>query len=441
MKKKINYLIDLCNEEYLEFSGFILLMLWCISPVIEYFNKNYFSMMYKTYFKFTIYVIGIFGILIYILYVIKKRKKEKFDFKKSFPKILLFLLLVIAIIASLTSSNVYLSFFGEAYRKEGLIVYLMYLGIILLASIVRNKKYQKCLFNTIISSALIIAILPLFKSNFSYYTFANVFNQFNHYGYYLMIATMLSGCMFLEIKGFKRVLYLSSFTFLLHCLILNNTFGCYLAITISLVVLLIYLLIVKEKRISMAILILSFILVTVGVSYLNIRIGDNSNKKNNIVLDNFTSLSKDVETITENNTAKINKVGSYRGILWKEAWNYIKEHPLLGGGMESLNKYYDEHLTTISQDRPHNIILQFAAFIGIPGAIIYVIFISFIGLSNIKRIKTETFYITIFTTGMCYFISSLVGNSMYYTSPYFMIFLGLLIMMYECNYEKRKVNN
>ena len=35
----------------------------------------------------------------------------------------------------------------------------------------------------------------------------------------------------------------------------------------------------------------------------------------------------------------------------------------------------------------------------------------------------------VYVTAMCYFISSNFGNSMYYTSPYFMILLGFLIGM------------
>ena len=51
----------------------------------------------------------------------------------------------------------------------------------------------------------------------------------------------------------------------------------------------------------------------------------------------------------------------------------------------------------------------------------------YVALSNLIIMQKDTMNIMIFCTAMCYFISSMFGNSMYYTSPYFMILLGLLI--------------
>ena len=91
----------------------------------------------------------------------------------------------------------------------------------------------------------------------------------------------------------------------------------------------------------------------------------------------------------------------------------------------------------IDQDRPHNIILQIASFVGIPAAFVYIIIIFKIFLSSLKNLKEKNiFVIGIFFTGICYFISSMFGNSMFYTSPYFMIILGLLLS-FNYKIEKR----
>ena len=98
--------------------------------------------------------------------------------------------------------------------------------------------------------------------------------------------------------------------------------------------------------------------------------------------------------------------------------------------MECLKEYYANDSKTYNEhysSRPHNIILQVAAFIGIPGAIIYISLILYIAISNLIIMKDNPIHITIYLTAMSYFISSMFGNSMYYTSPYFMILLGLLI--------------
>ena len=104
--------------------------------------------------------------------------------------------------------------------------------------------------------------------------------------------------------------------------------------------------------------------------------------------------------------------------------------------MESLQEYYRSQKGYIN-DRPHNIILQVSAFIGIPGAIIYLALIIVIAWYNLKNIKKDGMNIMIYFTAMCYFISSMFGNSMYYTSPYFMILLGLLIGLYRDNVKEK----
>jgi O-antigen ligase len=115
------------------------------------------------------------------------------------------------------------------------------------------------------------------------------------------------------------------------------------------------------------------------------------------------------------------------------------EHPIVGGGMESLNEYYHSQDNFIN-DRPHNIFLQISSFIGIPGAIVYLILILVLAFNNLKNIKDNTMNIMIYFTAMTYFISSVFGNSMYYTSPYFMILLGLLIGIYKDNIKIKEKN-
>ena len=70
---------------------------------------------------------------------------------------------------------------------------------------------------------------------------------------------------------------------------------------------------------------------------------------------------------------KIYSIGTSRGILWKYAILKIKEKPLVGGGIECLGMFYADN--KIDQDRPHNIILQIASFVGIPAAFVYIIII------------------------------------------------------------------
>ena len=429
MKKVLNEFFDYA---YLEFIAFILIIFWAIAPAIEYIFKNYIHAFSTMYFSFMIYFIGTIGILEYIIFLWKKHIDNAIEIKKCIPQILIGILLIISLISSIFSNNPNLSFFVEGYRKEGLIVYIMYIGFILSSSIIKDKKYINKIFKIIVLSALFITVMPYLSNNFSYRGFRNIYHQFNHYGYFLMISAILSGFIFLSNKRkIERIAYLIIYLFLLYQLIINNTFGCYLAMFISLLFTFVYALIKKQKRIECTVLIVIFIMSSYLIPHYNIKIGESKQTHNidKLVVNNITSFESDIKEIL-NNGANTDKVGSGRGRLWKEAWNYTLEHPLIGGGMESLRPYYRSNNIKYN-DRPHNIILQISSFIGIPGAIIYIILITYLAITNLKNLENDAINITIYITAMSYFISSLFGNSMYYTSPYFMILLGFLIRMNE----------
>ena len=139
------------KNKHLELFSFTLLTLWVISPLIEYIFKIGFKKLYTHYFTTITYIIGFLGIIVYIIYLIKLKKKEKLSIKKFIPE----LLLIISIIATLLSKDQYMSFFGDTYRKEGLFVYIMYIGFLLSASIIKDKKYINYLFEGMIFICLI----------------------------------------------------------------------------------------------------------------------------------------------------------------------------------------------------------------------------------------------------------------------------------------------
>ena len=421
------------KDKYLEFSSFIILMLWVISPLIEYFLKIGYRHLYTHYFTTIIYIGGSVGIILYIIYLAKLIKSGKINIKKFIPELILFTLLIISIISTIVSKDSYMSFYGETYRKEGLLVYIMYIGFLLSASIIKDSKYLNYVFKTMIIVCLIITINPIFGSKFTYLKFTNIFHNPNHYGYYLMINTMIALFMFINNnKLIKKVIYMLIYIFFLYLLLRNDTFGSYLAILATLIFLFIYSMIKKHNRLKVLLVIIIFIVTSFSVSHFDIKIGEKVNFKSTkgFLLEDFFFLVKDVSDITDDDGKVEESAGSYRIILWKEAWNYTLEHPIFGGGMECLKYYYmgwKKGYYAKYNDRPHNSIIQAAAFIGIPGAIVYLTFILYIAISNLILLKKDNLHIMIYCTAMCYFLSSLLGNSMYYTSPYFVILLGLLI--------------
>ena len=433
------------KDKYLEFSAFIILMLWMISPLVEYILKIGYRHLYTKYFTTTIYIIGSVGIILYIIYFIKTIKKKNISIKNFIPEIILLILLIISVISTIVSKDSYMSFYGETYRKEGLLVYIMYIGFLLSASIIKDSKYLNYLFKTMIIVCLIITINPIFGNRFTYLKFTNIFHNPNHYGYYLMINTMIALFMFINNdKLTKKIAYMLIYIFFLYLLLRNDTFGSYLAVFATLIFLFIYSLIIKHKRMEILLIIIVFIATSFAVSHFDIKVGEKVNFKSTkgFLLEDFSFLFKDISDVTDDDGKVAESAGSYRIVLWKEAWNYTLDHPLFGGGMECL-KYYqmskEKGFYAKYNDRPHNSILQASAFIGIPGAIVYLTFIIYIAISNLIKMKDNGLYIMIYCTAMCYFLSSLLGNSMYYTSPYFVILLGMLIGFNKLN-NKRKNN-
>lgn len=186
---------------------------------------------------------------------------------------------------------------------------------------------------------------------------------------------------------------------------------------------------------------------------------------------------------------EVSNTGSGRGEVWIKSLDLIEQRPLFGWGLENmLNEFYYQY--GVNEGRTHNLILQLAGTTGIVGMLLYisavvVIFFKvlfefkfrnykievrsiliaisvimgiviyaimqkvfgimlisvmvayaasvFLALIvNIKSMKLKMSkwglieYVTV-PTFIAYMISALFGNSAFYTSPYFMVILGMMI--------------
>ena len=128
--------------------------------------------------------------------------------------------------------------------------------------------------------------------------------------------------------------------------------------------------------------------------------------------------------------------GSGRIKLWKYGIYFFLQRPILGYGPENIEKKYLE--VGINQDRPHNLIIQLATTSGIVGILTYIISLGIILLRAIKKVNIkEEINLVALASVIAYLFSAMFGNSMYYTSPYFFIFLGFLM----CENMKKTKNS
>lgn len=313
-----------------------------------------------------------------------------------------------------------------------------------------------------------------------------IFTHFNHYGYYLILTVTVSAALIVfENENLYKVFSAISLSVGAFALILNRTLGCFIAAVLSLLILCIISVKNGKKRFVPALIATGiFVLVTniVGAIYgsfyaeifdifrgifkstktalilisgilafaaviicLFIIYQKNrklfyallallltvlivfaffifSNERYSEFVDSLEQYDAEIGAIARKEIAM---VGNGRGTLWLHTIKYIFEKPLFGFGVEGISERLNTETIGIS-DRTHDEFLQYAAFFGIPALIMYLcgIFscIFKCGKEKIKRNDAETICLLL---AFCYLISSMFGNTMFYTAAFFPIFLGL----------------
>lgn len=283
-------------------------------------------------------------------------------------------------------------------------------------------------------------------------TNSGIFHNSNHYGYYLSICVIVAAVMTMKEKNsWISVLYFVSYLIMLKMAIINNTLGAYLGIGASLIFMIIYALIPKlESAVykrelgTTALVVAGFILlscttvntsgknivysnVSALIEDFNILVGNNKSTSTDNEEDLTMQSGEEIESNTDSNSAA-DDIGSGRGILWKNAAIMAFQKPFFGYGLENILYEYNSQFG-IGEGRSHNLILQLAATTGIVGMLLYVVGIAAIWIRKLRYLKEWDIYecLGMFVT-VSYIVSSFVGNSGFYTSGYFYIFLGFIAL-------------
>lgn len=324
---------------------------------------------------------------------------------------------------------------GHWYMNESIFSYITYaLAYFLCAILLWSDRARKILLYLLIGSALPIHLLALVNewgTHISYFDakglgiagVSAVFFNSNHYGYYIMITLLASALLFVYDRHIAlRILSALCGISATMILILNNTLGAFLASLFVLILFLIYCLIMDRPHLKGAFLILGvFILITVVMSF-----------RYNTIFSSLLVLSDDVAMIAEN-PMEADSAGSSRWRLWKGTVQHLPEHPLVGFGVEGLLSLY-------GIGTPHNEFLQYAAFFGIP-VMLYYIAACFIVLWRIFRNHRQMSDSTMicFFVSIGYLASSFFGVTIFYTTPFFYILLGMTYAEYLKNGKKASI--
>ena len=413
---------------------FFLLLIWIIIPNLKLIKpKSFIAGFYEYEYM---QIVGFIGIVVSLITICKKViecQDKKTLAKELLPLILLIGYMIWTFISCVFAKNKYNALYGDTYRREGFITYLIYAGFFLSTFSINSKKLRKYLLNIFILVAVTNTLLIYFINNnievgeiFIYKNIkTGVFYNQNHYGYYLLLATMITSLFFiLEKKKIMKIFYAIAYIILLYFRIINNTLGCYLAFFITSLLFFVYCIYKRKYRLLCCISIMIFIVLSIFIKY----------DGKYIVYNNIKTFSKDVisivniekQNIIKDETEKeIEKAGNGRIELWKYGIKIFLKNPILGYGPDNLKEEYREY--NINQDRPHNLIIQLLTTSGIPGLTLYICSIGLIIIRGFKRLKNDNIlYEVLVFTIIAYLISAMFGNSMYYTSPYFFILLGIL---------------
>lgn len=442
--KRIGELIEYIPIKNIEATSYYLLLLWILSPiyVVAYslicfsheeaefvLNQALLRIQWNTLLQ-QIGFIGLFTALIMCgkSYLISNNNRESFRAYIGSHKLqlLLFLMLMWSILSFCLSDNRPQSFYGSYYRRDGLLSYFAYAGIFSCGYIIRKAKHRKMLleaftYTALLLSCLMLADSPYINNLLTLFPNSSVFCNINHFGYYLCLAIMCSVTLImLEQRNILLLLLrYSSLAVLTAALIVNSSFGPYMAVVMGFVLLLTMVFLYYPcHKIRLIIAFSLFILVTATI-----------NLNNEFLSKEIFKLSGGIsDIVADNETA--GEAGSGRWELWVNGVRFITEKPLFGYGPDNLGVRYER--AGIDQDRPHNEIIQFAASLGIPAALLYIsaLLVYFMRLYN-NRKKLRAVEIGLLSAVFAYLMSSMLGNTMYYTTPYFFMVLGLSAGMFN----------
>lgn len=377
------------------------------------------------------YILGIAAILLYIGKCYVEKIKFRDIIKQNLPTSFFVIMSVFILISTTVNGWNEYAIHGHPNRHESIFMYFTYYFVFFfLSSIIGNEKIKKFLIHSFIAIALISGICVAISLIRESYTFAikrpggevwiiGIFNNPNHYGYYLTVAAMCSGALFaIEKNILLRIIGILSFIINTVMLMLNDTFGCYVAVLCGLIFMPIVIFI-KDKKINISsiVLLAMFAAITIIINNCTSSISDSLTN-----MENFTDLS-DVEPGVMLNTTEPMNTAKSRLILWIETIKCAFERPLVGYGTEGIK----DHLAQFTGDeRTHNEFLQYFGFYGIPAGICYFSAVMSVFIHGLKNKKNLDRYTTIaLIAAFAYCVSAFFGSSRTYTAPYLFIFLGL----------------
>ena len=310
---------------------------------------------------------------------------------------------------------------GVSFRNIGVFhIFAFFLIYCFLSSQIRRQSFRTAAVTIFIATADVLgafAVIDRFVAPFDAFgakkELSTIFFNGNHYGYFLTMAVLASAGLFLYHSDHTlRMLGIISMALNGFVLALNNSFGCILAVAATLV--LFFIMSVFANRHALKSFLLLFLtLIALGLAGAFASSG---------ITNSFQVLLEDVQQVASGGDDAAS-AGHNRWLLWTQTVDYILQRPILGYGCEGVS---DMIMADTGRGNPHCELLSYAAYFGIPAAVSYTLGVLVILARFFRRsVLCDAASASAGLAACGYFISSLFGVPMFYTTPFFFIFLGL----------------
>lgn len=368
--------------------------------------------------------------------------------------LLLLAVYFISIISAVFAKDTQRAFFGTEFRPDGIFMYTSYAAVFIFSSLIKGRIQRRVIFGINIAGFIICSIIMLqqyygiigtagVKSSGEFgkmlmniydkngirigHFFKGMTGSFynpNHMGYYIMVNSMIiSALLVISKKWYAKLALMLLAAYSYYILTLNDTFGCYLAVEASLVIIPVVIFLKFRKK-CMKLFLNSLIplalFLMVSMLFYTFSASDN------VVSKNYAKLGDDVKSVAGSENLGEDKSGSGRMSLWVATIDMIGERPLLGYGPDNLKEHYVQRDQNV--DRAHNEPLEIAVSTGIPSALIYytALIWGICGFIRRRFSVDDKDMLIAFALLLGYLISSLFGVFLFYTAYHFIIALAFV---------------
>ncbi len=395
-----------------------------ITPFIALFTG------YDGYMYTYLLLLGYLGCVLTLFSFIKSRLAFKLSNIKYFTEniipIFLFIMLLWAIPSTLLASDFQTAFYGSIYRQDGLLTAVAYCGYFGCGYIAAKGNKLHYIFNLFSVIAVILAIFMIIDSPFLNIYFRttltnSVFYNRNHTGYYFCMATILSAVEILKLNLKRKkekiifFIHLIIFGICFYGNILTNSTGSFLGIIFGGCCLIFATILFNKKILKHTFFIFGTIII---VTIISVFTAQNPLFYTLQIFIDLGFVLKD--PLSEDALS----AGSARWKFWLGSLQFIKEKPWFGYGPDCLDNEY-ARIGLPGAGRPHCEPLQFAAELGIPAAIAYLVSIITFTVTFFKKKVSNPLVIGLVCTVGAYFCSSLFGLTFFYTAPFFYMIYGM----------------